>query len=91
MWGEVKRLIKLGFEKYPKRKIGFLIGIIFGVAIINFGFFQTLFAFFCGVIGLYIGSRFDDGDDLIDSTLKRIDKNLSDKIRHWKLHWKFKL
>lgn len=84
MWGEVKRLIKLGFEKYPKRKIGFLIGIIFGVAIINFGFFQTLFAFFCGVIGLYIGSRFDDGDDLVDATLRALEEAMPDRWKYWK-------
>ena len=84
MWGEVKKLIKLGFEHYPKRKLGFLIGIIFGVAIINFGFFQTLFAFFCGVIGLYIGSRFDDGDDLVDTTLKALEDAMPDRWKYWK-------
>lgn len=84
MWEEVKKLIKLAFETYPKRKFGFLIGIIFGVAIINFGFFQTLFAFFCGVIGLYIGSRFDDGDDLIDATLKALEEAVPDRWKYWK-------
>ena len=89
MWAEIKILIANFFEEYPKRKIGFIGGVVMGAIIWNFGFFPTLFAIFCGVIGLYIGSRFDDGDDLIDSTLKRIDKNLSEKIRYWK--FKFKL
>ena len=84
MWGEVKRLIKSGFETYPKRKMGFLIGIIFGIAIINFGFFQTLFAFFCGIIGLYIGSRFDDGDDLVDATLRALEEAVPDRWKYWK-------
>ena len=84
MWGEVKKLIKLGFETYPKRKIGFLVGVLFGVLIINFGFFQTLFAFFCGVIGLYIGSRFDDGDDLIDATLRALEESMPDRWKYWK-------
>ena len=84
MWEEIKILIANFFEKYPKRKIGFIGGVIVGAIILNFGIFPTLFAFFCGVIGLYIGSRFDEGDDLIDSTLKHIDKKLPEKIRHWK-------
>jgi uncharacterized membrane protein len=84
MWEEVKTLIKSYFKVYPKRKIGFLIGVLFGVAIINFGFFQTLFAFFCGVIGLYIGSRFDDGDDLVDTTLKAIENSVPDRWKYWK-------
>ena len=84
MCEEIKILIASFFEKYPKRKLGFIGGVVMGVIIWNFGFFPTIFAFFCGVIGLYIGSRFDEGDDLIDSTLKHLDKNLSEKFRHWK-------
>lgn len=84
MWEEVKKLVKLLFENYPNRKLGFLAGIICGVAIINFGFFQTLFAFFCGVIGLYIGSRFDDGDNLVDSTLKSLEDVVPDRWKYWK-------
>jgi uncharacterized membrane protein len=84
MWGEVKRIAKLAFENYPRRKVGFLLGIIVGVAIINFGFFQTLFAFFCGIIGLYIGSRFDEGDDLVYQTLKTIENSVPERFRYWK-------
>jgi uncharacterized membrane protein len=87
MWEEIKILIANFFEEYPKRKLGFIGGVIVGAIIWEFGFFPTLFAFFCGVIGLYIGSRFDEGDDLIDSTLKSIDKNLPEKFRQWKFKW----
>lgn len=84
MWGEVKRIAKLAFENYPRRKVGFLLGVIVGMAIINFGFFQTLFAFFCGIIGLYIGSRFDEGDDLVYQTLKAIENSVPERFRYWK-------
>ena len=84
MWGEVKKLVKLAFKHYPKRKLGFLIGMLFGIAIIVFGFFNTLFAFFCGVIGLYIGSRFDDSDDLVDTTLRAIEDSLPESWKYWK-------
>lgn len=87
MWEEIKILIANFFKEYPKRKLGFIGGVIVGAIIWEFGFFPTLFAFFCGVIGLYIGSRFDEGDDLIDSTLKSIDKNLPEKFRQWKIKW----
>jgi uncharacterized membrane protein len=84
MWGEVKRIAKLAFENYPRRKMGFILGVLIGVAIINFGFFQTLFAFFCGIIGLYIGSRFDEGDDLVYQTLKAIENSVPERFRYWK-------
>ena len=84
IWEEIKTLITVFFETYPNRKIGFIGGVLIGAIVWTFGFFPTLFAFFCGVIGLYIGSRFDEGDDLIDRTLKALDKNLPEKFRHWR-------
>lgn len=84
MWGEIKTIIAKSFEVYPKRKLGFLGGVIFGAAILTFGFFNTLFAFFCGIIGLYIGSRFEEGDDLIDKTLKTLEDTVPERFRHWK-------
>ncbi len=83
MWEDVKNLITEFFSTHRDRKIGFTLGLIVGAAILVFGFFNTLFAFFCGVIGLYIGSRFDRGDDLIERTLKRLEKILPENIQHW--------
>ncbi|MBQ7704076.1 MAG: DUF2273 domain-containing protein [Selenomonadaceae bacterium] len=84
LWGEVKSLIKQMFNSYPMRKVGFITGIIIGVAILAFGFFNTIFAFFCGIIGLYIGSRFEEGDDLVDKTLKAIENSVPERFRYWK-------
>ena len=75
--------LKGGFETHTNRKIGFLLGLFFGAAILAFGFFPTIFAIFCGVIGLYIGSKFDDGDDLIDKTLKSLEKILPERFQRW--------
>ena len=75
--------IQKNFETHTNRKIGFLVGVLFGAVILIFGFFPTLFALMCGVIGLYIGSRFDEGDDLINSTLKKIEKILPDRFQRW--------
>lgn len=87
MLDEIKRLITIFFETHTNRKIGFIGGVLVGAIIWIFGFFPTLFAFFCGVIGLYIGSRFDEGDDLIDKTLRALDKNLPEKFRHWRFRF----
>lgn len=87
MWEEIKILIANFFETHTNRKLGFIGGVFIGFLIWTVGFFPTLFAFFCGVIGLYIGSQFDEKDDLLDSTLKSIDKNLPEKFRHWKFKW----
>ena len=83
MLKEFAGFIKSLFETHRNRKIGFMIGVIFGAAVLIFGVFPTLFALFCGVIGLYIGSRFDDGDDLIHRTLKTLEEVLPEKYQRW--------
>ncbi len=80
----IKKHILGYFETYPTRKIGFIAGVIFGIAILIFGFFNTLFAVFCGIIGLYIGSKFEEGDDLIANTLKMIEETVPERFRYWK-------
>lgn len=85
MWEEVKSKIGNFFLNYFKvhraRKIGFLLGILLGIIILIFGPFQTFFLIFCGIIGLYIGSRFDDGDDLVGRTLKMIEQALPKRFQ----------
>ncbi len=84
MWAEIKNLVKSSFEIYPMRKIGFLLGVIFGAAIMAFGILKTFFAIFCGIIGLYIGSRFEEGDDLVANTLRVLENLVPERFRYWK-------
>lgn len=69
------------FAEYRMRKIGFILGFLVGIVILIFGPFKTFFIFFCGIIGLYIGSRFDEGDDLVGRTLKAIENALPERFR----------
>ena len=71
------------FESHRTRKIGFITGLITGVAILILGFFNTLFIFFCGVIGLFVGSRFDSKDDLVEKILRKLDEVLPERIQRW--------
>ena len=71
------------FESHRTRKIGFITGLITGVAILLIGFFNTLFIVLCGTIGLFVGSRFDSKDDLIEKLLRKLDEILPEKIQRW--------
>ena len=71
------------FESHRTRKIGFITGLITGVAILILGFFNTLFIFLCGVIGLFVGSRFDCKDDLVEKILHKLDEILPENIQRW--------
>ncbi len=83
MWKEIKELLKLYFESHRTRKIGFLLGVILGILILIFGPLQTFFLLFCGVVGLYVGSRFDDEDDLVGRTLRLLERALPERFQRW--------
>ena len=71
------------FESHRTRKFGFIAGVVTGAAILTIGFFNTLFIFLCGVIGLFVGSRFDSKDDLVEKLLHKLDEVLPEKIQRW--------
>ena len=71
------------FESHRTRKLGFIAGLFTGGAILFIGFFNTLFILLCGTIGLFIGSRFDSKDDLVEKILHKLDELLPDKIQRW--------
>ena len=71
------------FESHRTRKIGFITGLVTGAAILLIGFFNTLFILLCGTIGLFVGSRFDSKDDLIEKILMKLDEILPEKIQRW--------
>ena len=81
MWTDFTNLVKSVFAEHPKRKIGFVAGVIISIFILLIGFFSTFFMFFCGVIGLYIGSRFDEDNALVDNMLNAIDEKLPERFR----------
>lgn len=83
MWNDLKNFTLEIFETHRTRKIGFVIGIIVGITILLFGFFNTFFALLCGLAGLYIGAKFDNGDELIDNTLRKLNKILPEKFQRW--------
>ena len=83
MLDAIKNFIIDLFESHRTRKIGFITGLITGAAILTIGFFDTFFIFICGVIGLFVGSRFDSKDDLVEKILNKLDQLLPDNIQRW--------
>ena len=64
-------------------KAAIVAGLVAGGAILFIGFFNTLFILLCGTIGLFIGSRFDSKDDLVEKILMKLDEILPEKIQRW--------
>ena len=83
MFVAIKNFVIDLFESHRTRKIGFIAGLVTGGAILLIGFFNTLFILLCGTIGLFVGSRFDSKDDLIEKILMKLDEVLPEKIQRW--------
>ena len=83
MFEAVKNFVIDLFESHRTRKIGSITGLATGVAILLIGFFNTLFILLCGTVGLFIGSRFDSKDDLVEKILMKLDEILPEKIQRW--------
>ncbi len=83
MFVAIKNFVIDLFESHRTRKIGFITGLVTGGAILLIGFFNTLFILLCGTIGLFVGSRFDSKDDLIEKILMKLDEVLPEKIQRW--------
>lgn len=79
----VKEFFNDCFESHRTRKIGFILGMITGIAILIFGFFNTIFVVMCGLIGLFVGSRFDGKDDLVEKLIRKLDEILPKRIQRW--------
>ena len=65
------------YTTYPRRFNGYkwykplLVGLLFGTAVLCFGFWQTFFVICCGLIGLFIGLQLDNGEDAVENMRER--------------------
>ena len=69
---DIKILLEEAWHNHRGKLVGTILGIIIGISILLFGFFKTLFIMICGLIGLFVGKRVDEKDDLMDIVEKII-------------------
>ncbi len=54
------------WQQHSGKIVGIILGLLIGIFIIVFGFFKTLFVFFCVIAGYTVGKRIDEKEDLMD-------------------------
>ncbi len=52
------------YAKHPATSIGLAGGLVLGLSIAVFGFWRTLVVVACVAVGLFVGFRLDNGDDV---------------------------
>lgn len=68
------------WENQRGKTIGCSFGLLLGILILLFGFWNIIFILLCGVIGLYIGMCIDRSDDFLEI----LSEKLPDKLQHWR-------
>ena len=62
---ELEKEIKDLWMNHRLAVLGVIIGVLLGFFVLVFGFFNTLFVTLCAVLGLLIGKRLDNGEDVL--------------------------
>ena len=74
-------LLQDQWEHHRGRTVGLLIGTLFGISVLLFGFWHIVFILLCAGVGMYIGMRVERSGglaELIDtSALSRLFRRMS--------------
>lgn len=54
------------WQLHSGKIVGTLAGLLFGIFIILFGFFYTIFVMFCMISGYVIGKRIDEKENIME-------------------------
>lgn len=65
MKDELKESILPLVLAHKGKTVGTLLGVILGIAVLCFGFWDTVFVFAAGLVGLFVGVQLDNGVDLL--------------------------
>lgn len=74
---EMKRLAEVLWQNHRCKLTGMAFGLIAGIAILLFGFWNTMFVLSCGLLGLFIGVKLDKGERLPE----RLDRIFPDRFQ----------
>ena len=77
---ELRALVQLAWREHRGKLVGTILGLVLGISVLLFGFWKTVFVLLCGLIGLFVGSRVDRGEDF----LQNIRDYLQDRPHRWR-------
>ncbi|MGL5514243.1 MAG: DUF2273 domain-containing protein [Sporomusa sp.] len=60
------KLLEEIWQHHRGKLLGMLIGLVFGILVLTFGFFRTLFVVLCAFAGYVVGKRIDQKEDIME-------------------------
>ncbi|WP_236614588.1 DUF2273 domain-containing protein [Sporomusa ovata] len=60
------KLLEEIWQQHSGKLLGVVFGFVFGILVLSFGFFRTLFVVLCAVVGYIVGKRIDQKEDILE-------------------------
>jgi len=72
---EILTEIRNLWDNHKSASLGVLLGLLFGVFVLVFGFWNMIFVALCAGLGLFIGAKRDKGEDVMSKTYEYVKAN----------------
>ncbi len=76
---DMKELVGALWVNHRCKACGLVLGLVLGVAVLLFGFWNTVFVLVCGLLGLFIGIKLDKGENFTE----RLDRFFPNRYQRW--------
>lgn len=75
MKDEILTEIRSLWDNHKNASLGVLLGLLFSVLVLVFGFWNMVFVSVCAGVGLFIGAKRDNGEDVMTKTYEYVKAN----------------
>ena len=79
---EIESQIKHLWNDHRSSSIGAIAGILFSVLVLIFGFWNIIFVILCSSVGIYIGTKLDNGENILTRFGDYIKEHWEKRLRY---------
>ncbi len=83
MLEELKQTLCSFWTAHCAGRGGLLLGMLLGIAILVFGFWNTAFVLFCGGIGHYVATKMEKDEEWLEKMLSSLQNRLPSRFQNW--------
>jgi len=79
---EIESVVRDLWNNHRSSSLGILLGVVLAILVLIFGFWNMLFVILCAALGLYLGKRMDEGDNVIARIFEYLKNKFEERMIH---------
>ncbi len=79
---EIESAVKDLWNNHRSSSVGVMLGVVIAILILIFGFCNMFFVSLCAGLGLYLGKRMDEGDNVIARIFQYLKTKVEERLIH---------